>query len=175
MLFFFCVCVFLFVLFSFFLWSLPSWIWHYTKRHWFWITEELDHIQSGSSSPGENIRKWSGYAVHVGFYLAGDSRLSSFLPLERSPFFFLLAKSWALPVSRGRLGILLVGLSGLMVPGSSGRTIGDGARTGVTSLSTRVSGVIWGERWWGRKQGSVGRWNVVSLGKQVDTYRSWSF
>lgn len=60
-------------------------------------------------------------------YLTGESFLSSFFPLESSPFFFLL--------SRRSLGPL-EGLMGRMVPGGhTGRTMGDAARTGGAVLS----------------------------------------
>lgn len=84
------------------------------------------------------------------FHFTGDSLFSSFFPLERSPFFFLFAKSWGSLGSSGRLAPL-VGLRGLMVPGRRGRTIGDGARTGVGMLLavSVVSEVTWGDKWWG--------------------------
>ncbi len=136
------------------------------------------YIQIGSRSPGDKAHILSDMCcwirvdcmdaiyraqqVHVlymyaflffFFYFTGESLFSSFFPLESSPFFFLFARSWE---SRGSLGSSgrrgpLVGLRGLMVPGRRGRTIGDGARTGVASLSTVsvVSVVTWGEKRWG--------------------------
>lgn len=88
--------------------------------------------------------------LSVFFYFTGESFFRSFFPLESSPFFFLFARSWE---SRGSTGMWgpLVGLRGLMVPGRRGRTIGDGARTGVVSLLTAsvVSVVACEEKWWG--------------------------
>ena len=84
------------------------------------------------------------------FYFTGESLFRSFFPLESSPFFFLFARSLG---SLGSSGTWepLVGLRGLMVPGRSGRTIGDGARTGVVMLLavSVVSVVTWGDMWWG--------------------------
>lgn len=97
------------------------------------------------------------------FYFTGESLFSSFFPLESSPFFFLFARSWG---SRGSSGVwgTLVGLRGLMVPGRRGRTIGDGARTGVASLPavSVVSVGTWGERWWG----GVEAWGSILQKKQ---------
>lgn len=55
-----------------------------------------------------------------------------------------------------------------MVPGRRGRTMGDGARTGMASLSavSVVSVVTWGERRWG---GSVEAWGSV-LQQNQDSY-----
>ncbi len=145
-----------------------------------WITS---YSQIGSYSPGDKAHilsvvcgseliVWMQYTepsmctyctcmLFVDFYFTGESLFSSFFPLESSPFFFLFARSWASRGSRGSSGRWgpLVGLRGLMVPGRRGRTIGDGARTGVALLSTVlvVSGVTWGEKRWGgvEARGSV--------------------
>lgn len=75
--------------------------------------------------------------VTWGAYLTGDSRFNSFLPFDRRPFFFLLARScepWGSSGIRGTLD----GLRGLMVPGRRGRLIGEGARVG-TSVPSSLS------------------------------------
>lgn len=81
--------------------------------------------------------------------MTGDSLFSSFLPLDRRLFFFLLASSWEPWGSRGMWGAL-EGLRGLMVPGRRGRVIGDGARTLASGSSTLslVSVVTCREKWW---------------------------
>lgn len=77
-----------------------------------------------------DVQYWAQYLFWAQLgtvYLTGESLLSSFFPLESSPFFFLL--------SRRSLGPL-VGLMGRMVPGGhTGRTMGDAARTGGVVLS----------------------------------------
>lgn len=107
------------------------------------------------------------YIISFSFYFTGESLFSSFFPLESSPFFFLLARSWGSRESSGVWGTL-IGLRGLMVPGRRGRTIGDGARTGVESLSavSVVSVGTWGERRWG----AVEAWGIV-LQKKQDRHR----
>jgi len=105
------------------------------------------------------------YAFFPPFYFTGESLFRSFFPLESNPFFFLFARSRSRG-SRESSGMwgLLMGLRGLMVPGRRGRTMGDGARTGVASLSTAsaVSVVTWGEKRWG----GVGAWGSALQMKQ---------
>lgn len=92
------------------------------------------------------------YAIYHYHYccFTGDSLFSNFFPLESIPFFFLFARSWGSLRSSGTWWPL-EGLIGLIVPGRRGRTIGDGARTGVVMLLavSVFSAVTWGDKWWG--------------------------
>lgn len=127
-------------------------LWHWTSvagfhEHFFGDTAHfLSHVIVVSADWMDAVT----LRVCIFSYLTGESLFSSFFPFDRRPFFFLFARSWE---SRGsnRMWGALVGLRGLMVPGRRGRTIGDGARSGATSLSTLsvVSAETWRGKWLG--------------------------